>query len=459
MNETREEFLARLARSLRAAAPRKAPEPQAAEPLPEWYMRRMARNVARSSLGERSSLVPTPVLESVAARAREQHTSRGLPERLDSETNARGSFGVRIEHFAPDFVHGSASLGAVLGARGGPLSLLTGDATLQSFDPRQATFLDIETTGLSGGAGTQVFQIGLLSFQDGGFELWQGFLRSPAEAPALLEACAARVRRRGPLVSFFGKSFDRHRLEDQMRLHSVEPPFVGRAHLDLYHPCKRLYGKSFADGRLSTMERELCGVVREKDLPGAFAPAAWFDFLAGREHLLEAVFLHNRLDVLSLASLCAHVSSVLDEGAVDATVASEFETRRAAALTELFASRRDWTRVLEWSERAGTSSAAAASIGQRRALAFRARALSQCGRADEACAALEALAVSAQDGLAAEARAELARLHLRCGRFEAALMDCSNAERIAAATLTGTRSAKLAEKIARVRARLHKVRR
>ncbi len=446
MNETREEFQARLARSLRAAAPRKLSAPKTTQPLPEWYVRRMSRN------GERVQVGPLPAVESVAARVREQRLTRGLPERLDIETNARGSFGVRIEHFAPDFVHGAAPIGDVLGARGEPLSILTGDGALAAFDPREATFLDIETTGLSGGAGTQVFQIGLLSFEAGGFELWQGFLRSPEEAPALLEACAERVRRRGPLVSFFGKSFDRHRLEDQMRLHSIEPPFAGRAHLDLYHPCRRLYGKSFADGRLSTMERELCGVMRQKDLPGAFAPAAWFDFLAGREHLLEAVFLHNRLDVLSLASLCAHVSRVLDKHARADGLQGELSANRARALTELFASRRDWPRVLEWSERA-----LAGSGPDRRALACRARALIRSGRADEACAALEMLAGSERDGLAAEARGELARLWLRAQRFEEAALAIGEAQRIAAETLTGTRSTKLAAKLARLRAALAKV--
>ncbi len=446
MNESREEFQARLARSLRAGAPRKFVVPNIAQPLPEWYVRRMARKAERATVGLQ------PAFESVAARVREQRLSRGPPAGLHIETNARGSFGVRLEHFAPDFVHGAAPISEVLGARGEPLSILTGDAALKSFDPRAATFLDIETTGLSGGAGTHVFQIGLLSFDAGGFELWQGFLRSPKEAPALLEACAARVRRRGPLVSFFGKSFDRHRLEDQMRLHSVEPPFAGRAHLDLYHPCKRLYGKSFADGRLSTMERELCGVLRAKDLPGAFAPAAWFDFLAGREHMLEAVFLHNRLDVLSLASLCAHVSRALDENAPADGIQAELSANRARALTELFASRRDWPRVLKWSE-----GAQAASGKDRRALACRAHALARCGRVDEACAALELLAGSERDGLAAEARGELARLRLRAKRFEEAALAIGEAQRVAAATLTGTRSTKLAAKLARVRAALAKV--
>ncbi len=455
MSETREDFEARLARTLRTASPRKtsaqaAPAPEALVPpapapetpaaLPEWYTRRMSRGSIAHA--------PTPVTPAAGTGPNAPRTTRGMPEGLATESNARGEFGVRIERFPAEFVHGSAALGEVLTADGSQLSVLTGDASLREFDPRQATFLDIETTGLSGGAGTQVFQVGLLTYEGAGFELWQGFLRSPAEAPALLEACAARVRRRGALVSFFGKSFDRHRLEDQMRLHGVEPSFAGRPHLDLYHPCRRLYGKRFVDGRLATMERELCGVEREKDLPGAFAPAAWFDFLAGRAHALEAVFLHNRIDVLSLVRLCSHVARVLDD---DLAERKDLAQIRAEALTVLFATRRDWLRVLEWSARALDENSRA-----RPTLAFRARALQRTGHFPEALALFEQVASSARDGLAAEAWAEVSVLACRLGELDRAQLACGSGESMASVTLAGTRRARLDHKLLRVRSNLAK---
>src|SRR5690606_37563034 len=132
--------------------------------------------------------------------------------------------------------------------------------------------------------------VGLGWFEGASFVLWQGFLRSPAEEHALLAATAELVGDRSALVSFFGKSFDRHRLEDKMRLFGVPAPFAGLPHLDLYHPLRRLYGAACRDGRLATMESTLCGHAREHDLPGSRAPEAWFDFLAGRPHRLEGVF-------------------------------------------------------------------------------------------------------------------------------------------------------------------------
>jgi len=451
MAESREEFADRLRRTLRAAgvapaaeSPSKPPEPDpvpapqrtASEPLPPWYLRRTARATLRKPVESATPILPAHAAHSVAR-------TRGMPRDLSTQVNERGSFGVRVERFPADFVHGELRLDEVLGARGAALAKLTGDAALADFDPRDCTFLDIETTGLSGGAGTQVFQIGLLHFDGDRFELWQGFLRSPAEAPALLEACAQRVRRRGALVSFFGKSFDRHRLEDQMRLHGVEPPFEARAHLDLYHPCRRLYRAAFVDGRLATMERELCGVQRERDLPGSFAPAAWFDFLAGREHLLEAVFLHNRLDVLSLVVLCAHLSRALEPESLPPRHAAA----RARSLTELFARRRDWPAARDWS-----GCVLELDPADRAALLVHASALERCGESASARDAFEQLAI-ADDALAAQALAALARLELAAGRNDSALAACERGCRLADATLTGARHARLRADFARTGAR------
>ena len=226
-------------------------------------------------------------------------------------------------------------------------------------------YLDIETTGLGGGVGTWPFLVALGHFDGEVFELWQGFLRTPGEEPALLHEVAERIRKSGALVSFFGKSFDRHRLEDKMRMHHIEPPFEGMPHLDLYHPLNRLYNRralwdklvpggaelgrelgqphpedephrfGFANGKLSTMERELCGLERADDLSGAFAPEAWFDFLADRDHLLEHVFRHNADDVWSLATLTAHLAQTADRIRPDKTTLEGPEITRLLGLASL----------------------------------------------------------------------------------------------------------------------------
>lgn len=214
----------------------------------------------------------------------------------------------RTSTFARAHRHGTENLDNVFDVEQTLLAERARDERLASIDLTRAVYFDTETTGLSGGAGTYVFLVGLMRLVDDRFELWQGFLPHPSEEKRLLEEVGLRIASASVLVSFFGKSFDRHRLEDKMRLHGVTPPFDGTVHLDLYHPLRRAHRGRYENCRLKTLEKELVGFVRPDDLPGSFAPAAWFDFLGGRPHRLEGVFRHNADDVLSLAALMSHLA-------------------------------------------------------------------------------------------------------------------------------------------------------
>lgn len=311
-----------------ALDPRTAADPTSPAELPAWWKSRAQRTLQAAPLapaGQRTLGAPCDL--------REAHTSRG-------------AFAVREVRFPLEQRHGLESLERVLDVRAELFLLLTGDERLREFDPRRALFLDIETTGLSGGAGTKAFLVGLGWIEAREFVLWQGFLRGPEEEAALLLEVAERIEGAQALVTFFGKTFDRHRLEDKMRVHGVRPPFKDRAHLDLYHPLRALYRPALADARLATLERVLCGLVREDDLSGAYAPEAWYDFLAGRPHRLERVFAHNRDDVLSLATLCAHLGGL--ELAPAAAVSSAAPTQllewaRLRGVARALAQRKRWS--------------------------------------------------------------------------------------------------------------------
>ena len=53
-------------------------------------------------------------------------------------------------------------------------------------------FVDLETTGLAGGAGTYAFLVGCAWYQDGGLRARQFFLSNFAAERVLLEAVAER---------------------------------------------------------------------------------------------------------------------------------------------------------------------------------------------------------------------------------------------------------------------------
>jgi len=264
----------------------------------------------RHRLARRGALLAAAAAADSAAFAPVEiprRTDLGPPERL---APSRGGALARVSSFARAHTHGAHALECGLAHDRALLAAAVRDARFADIDLERAVYLDTETTGLSGGAGTYVFLVGLGTFTSAGFEVWQGFLDHPGNERALLAETAERIAESSAIVSFFGKSFDRHRLEDKMRIHGVAPPFASTPHLDLYWPLRRANQGRFENCRLKTLERELAGVTRDDDLPGSFAPAAWFDFLGKRPHRLEGVFRHNLEDVLSLVALLPHAAAL-----------------------------------------------------------------------------------------------------------------------------------------------------
>ncbi len=373
---------------------------------------RSVRDRLRRLRREERASGPAADLSLIRQRARRaspsvgDHGEAGVPRELSSVNGSRGTSWQRLRRFERSRKHGDWALGELREACPRAVARAARDPQLEEVDLEQAIFLDIETTGLSGGAGTIPFLVGLGRFVDGEYELWQGFLRGPEEEAGLLEHAAERIAASRVVVSFFGKSFDRHRLEDKMRMHKIEPPFDRLPHLDLYYPLHRLYREAYPDGRLQTMERALCGVEREDDLPGSFAPEAWFDFLAGRPHRLEDVFRHNQDDVLSLVCLAAH----LGRSEVERTAAGEplagSGAARARGWARLQAQARQWDAALDWSACARERT----SGDDRSWLCFHADLLRRRGDAQRALELYRAVAQGGRDRIALEAQVQAAKI-------------------------------------------------
>ncbi len=201
------------------------------------------------------------------------------------------------------FVHGTAALAAARTLDGARLARLAKDDSLATLLPEQCLFLDTETTGLAGGAGTVVFAYGLGFFRGDELVVEQLFLRDFGEELAMLQHVAARLREFPVPVTFVGKSYDRHRIAARLALHKVKAPVLTPRHLDLYHVVRRAFAKQWPDARLRTAEERLLGLVRHDDLPGSEAPAAFLDWIRDRTGPVDRVLEHNRLDVLSLVAL------------------------------------------------------------------------------------------------------------------------------------------------------------
>jgi uncharacterized protein YprB with RNaseH-like and TPR domain len=233
--------------------------------------------------------------------------------------------------------------------------------------PSGWVFLDTETSGLAGGTGTWIFQLGALRWLGDGWRLRQYLLARLDAEPAFLEAVAAELTGSGLVVTYNGKSFDAPLLTARFRLCGRADPLAGVLHLDLLARVRRAFGSAWPDCRLASAEERLLGFRRVGDLPGAAAPQAWLDWLRhGRIAPLAAVSRHNYWDLLSLAALAVPLAATyrdpLSTGAAIHGIAShhcargdreraqallarcepQLEPRARLLLADLYRRRGDW---------------------------------------------------------------------------------------------------------------------
>jgi uncharacterized protein YprB with RNaseH-like and TPR domain len=182
-------------------------------------------------------------------------------------------------------------------------------ARRESLATSNMLFFDTETTGLAGGVGTRAFMIGAAHWADGQLHIRQLLITSTGAEPAMLETFASWLRPGTQLVSYNGRSYDAPLLAGRFRLARMGTPLAGIDHLDLLHPTRRRYKGRWENCRLATIERNALSIVREDDLPGSEAPAAWLNYLrGGSASKLRGVARHNHQDVVTLAQLLLHLS-------------------------------------------------------------------------------------------------------------------------------------------------------
>ena len=222
--------------------------------------------------------------------------------------------------------------------------------------PEELIFFDLETTGLSGGAGTLAFLAAFGRFSaarsseasvnnsslygsSGSFqrnlEITQYLLLDfPGEGEFIEQAAAefcvkkgnndARHDKRGTVngntgkgeaidekaddgalpwvLSFNGKCFDSQILRNRCLMNGLKAPLY--FHADLLHPARRLWKRLLPDCSQSTIETSILGLSREGDISGALAPDIWFSFLRdGENSNLLKICNHNVLDIAGLAAL------------------------------------------------------------------------------------------------------------------------------------------------------------
>ena len=221
--------------------------------------------------------------------------------------------------YSPGYCHGRATIADLAPPDEGlwpSFGLLSADVPAQG----RLMFLDLETTGLAGGAGTYAFLVGCGWFEGATFRTRQFFLSSFGDEAALLCGVAELARESSAIATYNGKSFDLPLIETRFVYRRTPTPFATLSHVDLLHPARKLWRSDDDAGegggcRLTSLERSVYGFERDGDIPGFELPSRYFHYVRTRDaRQLAPVLEHNRLDLISLAFLAARVAHLLEHG-------------------------------------------------------------------------------------------------------------------------------------------------
>ena len=192
----------------------------------------------------------------------------------------------------------------------GTLRLMQGDPNIPHHTaPEDFLFLDTETTGLSHGAGTVAFLVGVGVIEDGGLTVRQYLMRDYDEEGFVLRRTLRDLDACGVLVTFNGRSFDMPLLETRFVMQRMRTDTAEIPHADLLHTARRVWKLRLKRCNLASLEELIFHEPREDDLPGSEVPARYFAYLKTRqEELLKDVLEHNAQDIASLCVLLNHMA-------------------------------------------------------------------------------------------------------------------------------------------------------
>lgn len=253
--------------------------------------------------------------------------------------------------YAPDARYGRITVSSGLKLTGDILTCLSKDEAFRELDLSTALFLDLETTGLSGGSGVIPFLVGLGYYQGDHFHVLQYFLGEPGAEERMVAELAEFFSEMDfqSLVTYNGKAFDLPLLETRFIINRQPLVLSGIPHLDFLFPARRLWQHKYESCRLYNLALEVIYTGRTEDIPSAEIPWRYFQYLqTGSYDLVEPIIYHNAEDILSLLGL------VISGGQI---FASDQETYRPDAM-DLFGAGRimesygDEERSLEYFEKA-----------------------------------------------------------------------------------------------------------
>ncbi|MEE8563994.1 MAG: ribonuclease H-like domain-containing protein, partial [Atribacterota bacterium] len=221
---------------------------------------------------------------------------------------------IRENYFPQDYRCGDVELFQIFQSSAKTISSLARDDRLKEIDINKTIFLDTETTGLAGGAGTYIFLVGVGYFEGDQFCVRQYFMRDYNEERALLSALNDLLSNFKAVVTYNGKTFDLPLMESRYIMSGMKMGLENPYHFDLLYPARRLWKRRLESCSLSTVEREILKVIRDDDVPGYLIPEIYFGYLRTKDaRALKQVFEHNLQDILSLVALVSRMCFLVED--------------------------------------------------------------------------------------------------------------------------------------------------
>lgn len=221
---------------------------------------------------------------------------------------------IRENYFPRDYKCGEVELFQIFQSSAKTISSLARDDRLKEIDINKTVFLDTETTGLAGGAGTYIFLVGVGYFEEDRFCVRQYFMRDFNEERALLSALNDLLTNFKAVVTYNGKTFDLPLMKSRYIMSGMKMSLEDPYHFDLLYPARRLWKRRLENCSLSTVERDILGVIRDDDVPGYLIPEIYFRYLRTKDaRAIKQVFEHNLQDILSLVALVSRMCFLVED--------------------------------------------------------------------------------------------------------------------------------------------------
>lgn len=290
---------------------------------PQDRVKELWRNIdSQKNLSTREKL--EKLLEISRKQKKETPAKREPPEERPVSGRVSQQFLVMENSYHLSARYGQIPLSVGLDIPGRILSVLARNEEFESLSLSGAVFIDLETTGLSGGTGTVPFLIGLGFFENDSLKIVQYFLNDLAAEALMLADLKQFLEEKNftSVVSYNGKGFDLPLLETRFTLNRLPLRLSSLPHLDFIYSARHLWKHRYESCRLYELALNHLGADRAEDIPSEEIPWRYFQYLRTRDFsLIEPIFYHNQEDLMSLYGVVVAgallVSRTLEEEEVD----------------------------------------------------------------------------------------------------------------------------------------------